>query len=119
LSGLSALSFGGAKVITVGKVDSAALAGLPPAKVAAAKPNLLTDLFTNDHAVADLGDFQMILITLGAVVIYIVAGYHSLEALTATATTTLPDVDTSLLAAFGVGQGAYLVKKAAVKAGDG
>lgn len=34
-------------------------------------------------------------------------------------TVALPDIDSSLLAGFGVGQGAYLVQKAALKAGDG
>jgi MoxR-like ATPase len=33
--------------------------------------------------------------------------------------TTLPDVDTALLGGFGVGQGAYLIKKAALPNGVG
>ena len=32
---------------------------------------------------------------------------------------TLPDVDTTLLASFGIGHGAYLIKKAALKPGEG
>lgn len=119
LSGLSALTFGGAKVITVRKVDALAQAGMAPAKVPAARPNLLTDLFTNDNKQADLGDFQMILVTVAAVAIFVVTTFHWLHLVTLSPTVTLPDVDSTLLTGFGVGQGAYLIKKAALRAGEG
>jgi hypothetical protein len=119
ITGLSALSFGGAKAITMTKIESAAQAGLPPVKVPAARPNLLTDLFLNDNGVADFGDFQMILVTVAAVAIFVGQAFYTDGILAMSHTITLPDVDSSLLAGFGIGQGAYLVKKAALKAGDG
>lgn len=120
LTGLSAFSFGSAKVVTVAKVNAAATQ-YPNvrAKPSAAAPRLMADLVQNDNGQADLGDFQMILVTLAAVVIFLVTAFHFLGALElATPTTILPDVDTGLLAGFGIGQGAYLVKKAAGNLGD-
>ena len=119
LSGLSALSYGGAKVITSQKVDAAEQAGLMPVKVPAARANLLSDLFTNDKGNADLGDFQMILVTLSAVVLFLLSEFHSLAFLKLGEGFALQDIDSTMLAGFGLGHGAYLVKKAAVKAGDG
>jgi len=119
LSGLSALSFGGAKTITVAKLDKQALEGGPSTKTRAERPDLLRDLFTNDKGVADLGDFQMIAITVLAVVIFLVTAFHWLHLLTLSPSVTLPDVDTSLLAGFGIGQGAYLAKKAAGRVEEG
>lgn len=120
LTGLSAFSFGGAKVVTVAKVNAAATQ-YPNvrAKASAPAPRLMADLVQNDSGQADLGDFQMILVTLVAVAIFLLTAFHFLGALElATPTTTLPDVDTGLLASFGIGQGAYLVKKAAGNLGD-
>lgn len=130
LTGLSALSFGGAKVITMRKVAEAAGDGTspptssppasPPASVkSGGEPNLLTDLFQNDEGDADLGDVQMILITVAAVLIFLASSFHFLGQLTLASTVTLPDVDTALLAGFGIGQGAYLFKKAALPLGQG
>jgi hypothetical protein len=39
--------------------------------------------------------------------------HHYVGAISLTATTSLPDVDTTILSTFGLGQGAYLAKKAA------
>ncbi|MGA9868680.1 MAG: hypothetical protein WBQ75_19820 [Acetobacteraceae bacterium] len=120
LTGLSAFSFGGAKVVTVAKVNAAATQyPTVRAKPSAPAPRLMADLVQNDNGQADLGDFQMILVTLVAVAIFLVTAFHFLGALElATPTTILPDVDTGLLASFGIGQGAYLVKKAAGNLGD-
>lgn len=119
VTGLSALSFGGAKAITMSKIERAAQAGLPPVKVPAARPSLRTDLFLNDNGRADFGDFQMILITMAAVAIFVVEAFHTAGMLVMSSHIRLPNVDSSLLAGFGIGQGAYLVKKASLKAGDG
>jgi hypothetical protein len=119
LTGLSAFTFGSAKVITAQKVDTAAQAGHADAKPAAASPNLLTDLVQNDFGRADLGDFQMILIALAAVAIFVLSAFNFLGALELATPVTLPDVDTTLLSAFGLGQGAYLIKKGAAKLGEG
>lgn len=119
VTGLSALSFGGAKAITMTKIEKAAEAHLPPVKVPAARPCLRTDLFLNDNGRADFGDFQMILITVAAVAIFVGQAFHEAGLLIVNPHAMLPDVDSSLLAGFGIGHGAYLVKKAVLKAGDG
>jgi hypothetical protein len=128
LTGLSALSFGGAKVITAQKTSPstpfAGAANIPsqllrPQKTPALSPHLLTDLFQNDRGDADFGDFQMILVTLAAVAIYFSSAFVFLGTLWPDKTITLPDLDTTLLSAFGLGQGAYLIKKAAMKPGEG
>lgn len=184
LTGLSALSFGGAKIITTQKVaaakenadvkaaaaaeakavadanaataqnaaatasakaddkDAKAAAATAAADAASAKaksdaaakaaaeaattnvkppgtPNFFKDLVQNDHEQPDLGDFQMILIAFASVLIFVLKVYSFLGAMPVAAEVSLPDVDTTLLASFGVGQGAYLVKKAALNVGDG
>lgn len=125
LSGLSALAYGGAKTITLSKIDQATQppangpGGAPrPMKTMAARANF-SDLFTNDKGQADLGDFQMIAIAFAAAIGFGLSVFHFLETLPQAATIPLPDVDTTLLAGFGVGQGAYLFKKAASKLGEG
>ena len=67
---------------------------------------------------ADLGDTQMILITLIAIATYVVTCFHQLGNLEIAPQVTLPDIDTYLLASFGIGQGAYLAKKAASNLGN-
>ena len=129
LTGLSGLTFAGAKMITVtknnGQLPAAspgnAVPVAPPGTVKqkAVNPNWRKDLFTNDQGELDFGDFQMILITWLAVIIYLVSAYLALGNLPLQENVSLPDVDGSLLAAFGVGQGAYLAKKAAVPVGTG
>ena len=119
LTGLSAFTFGGAKVITAQKVAAAQQANLPPPKAAAAQSNIVTDLVQNDLGDADLGDFEMILIALAAVAIFLLSVFHFLGALVLETQVTLPDVDTTHLSGFGLGNGAYLIKKAALKAGKG
>jgi hypothetical protein len=162
LSGLSAITYGGAKAITTSKVNSAmnpapvavavtpstnvpsvavamaapadpaigvvvhappnpaptAVAVTPPANLNPknAQPvngeNILTDLVQNDFGGFDFGDFQMIVVTLVAVVMYGTLIYHFLGSIQFLKTVSLPDVDTTVLAGFGLGQGAYLAKKA-------
>ena len=171
LTGLSALSFGGAKAITATKVDNisktvaakaedvakaqqqlnaagAAQAAAPLALVAvhdqavqaatravasaaaeadaaanpkpqAAAPNIVRDLIQNDKGDPDIGDFQMIFITLLAAITFVIAGFNFLGAIEQSAHIKLPDVDTTLLSGFGIGQGAYLIKKMAAPLGQG
>ena len=85
-------------------------------------------LFQNNNGETDLGDLQMILISIAAVAIFAWTSFYFLGALDivntvngilVAKTTTLPDVDSALLGAFGLGQGAYLVKKAALPLGQG
>jgi hypothetical protein len=78
----------------------------------------ITQLFQNDMGRADLGDTQMILITLIAIATYVVTCFHQLGNLEFAQQVSLPDIDSYLLASFGIGQGAYLVKKAASNLGN-
>jgi hypothetical protein len=121
LAGLSAFSFGGARAITSSKAESATaeqkLLKHDPQRPP--QPDLLRDLMRNDAGQPDFGDFQMMLVTLSAMAIFAVSAFNWLGTLALEATVTLPDVDTALLSAFGVGQGAYLFKKAASNFSEG
>jgi hypothetical protein len=120
LSGLSALTYAGAKGITTAKVneDKAKQAtGATPVDPKRAGPpgseSFFNDLVRNDYGQFDFGDFQMIVVTLLAVGSYLTLAFHFVGALELRKVASLPDVDTTILAAFGLGQGAYLAKKAA------
>ena len=65
----------------------------------------------------DIGDSQMLVVSLVAVRMYFVLIFHALGEIAAKATNDLPNVDTAILASFGRGQGAYLTKKAGGTAG--
>lgn len=124
ISGMSVLTFGGAKAITTSKVEAEKAKGNPdPKDPANAAPNFLLDLTHNDGkpaagAVAatpsqlDFGDFQMFVITLIAVATYLVLVFNFLGTIEISKVISLPDVDTTILATFGLGHGAYLTKKA-------
>jgi hypothetical protein len=118
MTGLSGLSFGAAKVVAVQKDANAAAAGAATAAGPAARPRF-ADLVLNDFGAADLGDFQMILISSVATLIFAAASWEFLTLVDIVRTTQLPDIDTALLGSFGVGQGAYLIKKAALPNGVG
>jgi hypothetical protein len=118
LSGMSALTFGAAKGITTAKVQAAVDSGIPNPKPYTDAPRFLFDLTHNDKNRLDFGDFQMIVVTLVAVGMYLVLVLHFLGSLELRATITLPDVDSTVLAVFGLGQGAYLTKKAVGNVGD-
>ena len=131
VSGLSALTFGGAKAITTAKANAAAGAAaaaaagpVPPAVAAvvaagqkttklAGTQSLLHDLLQNDSGQFDFGDFQMLVVTLIAVGMYVTLFFNFLGSIPFQSTASLPDLDTTILASFGLGQGAYLTKKAA------
>jgi len=53
----------------------------------------------------------MLAVTLVAVVMYLTLVFHFLESIEFLKTVSLPDVDSTILAGFGLGQGAYLAKK--------
>jgi hypothetical protein len=116
LSGMSALTFAGAKGITTAKIDAATAQGNPTPKPSG-KPNLFRDLVQSDIGTFDLGDFQMLVVTFLATGMYVVTVFHALEVIQFSQTTLLPNVDTTILASFGLGQGAYLTKKAVGNAG--
>jgi hypothetical protein len=128
LSGMSAITYGGAKAITTAKVDAAAnpvnAPGAAVQRAVNANPKnangrstsqarFFQDLTQNDFGGFDFGDFQMLLVTLLAVGMYLILIFHFLGTVEFLKTAKLPDVDTTILASFGIGQGAYLTKKAA------
>jgi hypothetical protein len=80
------------------------------------------DLLGNDYSSGtpslDLGDFQMLLVTLIAVVIYLMSAYLSLATLEWRASISLPDVDQTLLGLLGVSHLTYLSKKGVTDPGS-
>ena len=112
LSGMSALTFGGAKGITTSKVQSAIQAGVANPKPSAVAPSFW-NLVQDDKGLFDIGDFQMLVITFLAVGMYFVLVFNFLGSIEMRKIVDLPNLDTTILAAFGLGQGAYLTKKAA------
>jgi len=119
LSGMSALTFGGAKGITTTKANAAIAAGHANPKAATGvHANFWTDLLQNDLGAFDIGDFQMLVVTFLAVGMYFALVFNFLGEIAAKASVDLPNVDTTILASFGLGQGAYLTKKAVGNAGE-
>jgi hypothetical protein len=114
ISGMSALTFAGAKGITTAKVDDAHAQGNADPKPAG-RAQFLQNLVQNDLGAFDLGDFQMLVVTLLAVGMFAISVFHFLGLIETKNPTSLPDIDTTILAAFGLGQGAYLTKKAVGK----
>ncbi len=117
VSGLSGLTFAGARTITTAQAQAALAKGLEP------KKNLdgasFYDLFQDDDHNVDLGDTQMILITVIAIVLYLAKSFVFWATLKVSPSVTMPEIDTYLLASFGIGQGAYLAKKAGSAPGKG
>jgi hypothetical protein len=126
ISGMSVVTFAGAKAITTAKVNTEKQkpgGNQDPKNSANATPNFFQDLTHNDGTAAqppqiDFGDFQMLIITLIAVGTYLVLVFSFLGTIGTTKTVSLPDVDTTILAVFGLGHGAYLTKKAAGNVGE-
>jgi hypothetical protein len=118
LSGMSALTFTAAKGITVSKLQNAVAAGVTGAKPSSTTRSFWSDLTYNDTNQFDLGDFQMVCITFLAVGMFLALVFHFLGSLEARTIVSLPDVDTTILASFGLGQGAYLTKKAIGNVGE-
>ena len=118
LSGMSAVTFTAAKGITVTKIENAIAAGEVFKKPLATVARFWSDLTSNDSNQFDLGDFQMLIMTFLAVGTFVVLFFHFLGTLEARTIVYLPDVDTTILASFGLGHGAYLTKKAVGTLGD-
>ncbi len=110
LSGFSALTFATAKGITESK-NQQAIQQNQTTKQPATEPHFPTDLFQNDTGMVDMADFQMVIITLLAVVVYTFQVFDFLGTIELHKVVTLPDVDSTILATFGLGHGAYLAKK--------
>jgi hypothetical protein len=118
LSGMSAVTYTAAKGITVAKIQNAVAAGVVNMKPFAAVARFWADLTCNDSNQFDLGDFQMLIMTFLAVGTFLALMFHFLGTLEARTIVDLPDVDTTILASFGLGHGAYLTKKAVGILGD-
>nr|WP_295922112.1 hypothetical protein [uncultured Dyadobacter sp.] len=110
LSGFSALTFATAKGITESKNQEAIKQNQMP-KQPATEPHFPTDLFQDDTGMVDMADFQMVVITILAVAVYTFQVYDFLSTIELHRNVTLPDVDSTILATFGLGHGAYLAKK--------
>jgi hypothetical protein len=115
LSGISALSFATAKGIAQHKANQDTGAA---ARTNAQAPVFPSDLVSDDGGQPDLGDFQMVVVTIVAVGVYLVQIFSFLHLLELKAQVSLPDVDPTLLGIFGISHGAYLTKKA-VSGDDG
>lgn len=110
LSGMSALTAAAAKIVTTQKQQAAAAQNAPQKQDANA-PSFPGDLVKADDGSFDLADYQMIVITLIAVTSYLVTAVGFLLQLQQRVAVSLPDIDGTMAALFGVGQGAYLTKK--------
>jgi hypothetical protein len=151
LSGISTLTYGAAKAITVQKAtatttttttdaavttattadaaitttatDAAVITATTDAAVTTdltkVPSNICTDLFKNNDGEFDLGDTQIFFFIILAVVTFLMMSFHFLGWLEYTPQIILPDIDTTLLSGLGLGQGAYLAKKAASNPGKG
>lgn len=112
LSGLSALTFAGAKQISTSNDARAHSLGVMAKPVNRFGPRLLPDLLNDDSGHRpDLGDFQMLVVTVLAITVYLFRITVWLAAVPTDPEVYLPDVDTTILATFGLGQAAYLAKK--------
>jgi hypothetical protein len=110
LSGISAFTYAGAKAITESQVDRN-----PKSKdIADEGKESLADYFRDDQKIIDFGDFQMSVVTLLAVVVFLVQIFNYIGVASLSKSIMMPDLDTTMLSLFGLGQGAYLAKKAAV-----
>ncbi|MDD2800881.1 MAG: hypothetical protein PHC94_04545 [Methylobacter sp.] len=116
LSGLSALTYGAAKAVTV-QQEQTAEAGMTGQKTRAQNPSFPNDLFENDAGELDLGDSQMFFVTVLSAVVFLLTAFHFLSWIEYANDIYLPDIDSTLLSSFGLGQGAYLIKKVATPLG--
>jgi hypothetical protein len=75
---------------------------------AAGTPRFWYDLTHDDNDTPSLSKFQLMVVIMIAVGIYLFQAWEFLATVPVQAKISLPDVDTALLTAFGLGQGAYL-----------
>ncbi|PNY81732.1 hypothetical protein [Deinococcus koreensis] len=106
LTGIAAGTYAAAAAITANATGQGRLIKPP-----AAEPEL-QNLYSDDAGRFDFGDFQSLVVTLVAVVGYLIALSGWQENVFLTSQTTLPDVGNTILTIFGAGQATYLLKKA-------
>lgn len=123
LSGFSILTYGAAKAITQQQANNLSnlltAVSKTGAEETAVTPHMMKDFFRNNDGKLDLGDTQMFFIALLVVILFLLSSFQFLGWIAYAKKITLPDIDTTLLAIFGLGQGAYLIKKAATPLGKG
>ena len=107
--GFSAVTMAAAKGITVSYINSGRV------KKDTAAGSSVTQLVTDDESVPDLSKIQMLAWTVLAGVIYLIRAMQMLGQYGTgdTDLSQLPDIDNALMVLMGLGQGAYLGKKAA------
>lgn len=114
LMGISASTFAGARAVRHVKETREAKKRAPedpgPPRKSASFPR---DLVQEGDAPPDLGNIQLVIVTLIVLSIYVVRVFAWLAQVELSCTISLPDVDTTLLGATGVGYGVYLAKKVA------
>jgi len=122
LAGISAFTFGTARLNTMTKTGGSAPALLSGDKsLETGQPlrrDLLRHLFTNDDGLADLADTQMIVLTAITGMIYLGISAAFLARVSLSGHTDLPPVDDTLLGSTAVSQGAYLFKKLGSRPGN-
>lgn len=124
LSGLSALTFAGARTIRQVKESRAAArrraanAG-ESGRATRPRPRFPADLVRDGSDPPDLARFQMIVVTVLAVAVYVIRVFGCLGRVELAVTTSLPDVDTVLLGGVGISQAAYLANKAVAPLEEG
>lgn len=119
LSGLSALTFAAARTIRQLKENRAAARkpapatpdGREPERSPRPRPRFPADLIRDGSDPPDLARFQMVVVTILAVAVYIIRVFGCLGRVELVAATSLPDVDTALLGGLAISQGAYLARK--------
>ena len=100
------------KGVAAAVVPTAPAGPPPPAiKTEACQPRFPRDLLCDDLGNPDIGDYQMVAVTVIAVGVYVTQILGFLGSIQLLHHVTVPDVDSTILATFGLGQGAYLVKK--------
>jgi hypothetical protein len=84
-----------------------------PAAGPETKGSVMRVLSQDESGKLSLGDFQMVMVTLVALIVYLLRAYHFLGGMDLTASIELPDIDGSIVTLFGVSHGTYLANKAA------
>lgn len=108
LAGLSAAAAAGAKVATASKATGAPAGA---AQKTLGTPSFFHDLFFNDNNQWDLGDAQMIVVTVASMVLFVVNVSALWTDLPLAAHIDLPNPTNALTFAFGGSLGGYLAKK--------
>jgi hypothetical protein len=108
---VAARAAGGEGVAVVPPPPEPAGPPVPALKTTACQPSFPSDLLCDDQGNPDIGDYQMMAVTAIAVAVYVTQILGFLGSIQLLHRVTIPDVDSTILATFGLGQGAYLVKK--------